>query len=219
MNLTEKLLSQHMVFGTLAPGGEIGLRVEQTLTQDALGMLTYMAFEQMGLPQVRTELSVSYLDHNMAYLDYRNPDDHAYLRGIAKRYGIYLSEAGNGICHVVHLSRFAIPGKLVVGTDSHTPCAGAAGMLGIGAGGLEVAAVMAGQPLRLRCPRVIRVELTGRLGPGVNAKDAALVLVGQLKVKGGLGAVLEYTGAGLQDLTVPQRMTLANMGAEVGATS
>lgn len=219
MNLTEKLLSQHMVFGTLAPGGEIGLRVEQTLTQDALGMLTYMAFEQMGLPRVRTELSVSYLDHNMAYLDYRNPDDHAYLRGIAKRYGIYLSEAGNGICHVVHLSRFAIPGKLVVGTDSHTPCAGAAGMLGIGAGGLEVAAVMAGQPLRLRCPRVIRVELTGRLGPGVNAKDAALVLVGQLKVKGGLGAVLEYTGAGLQDLTVPQRMTLANMGAEVGATS
>lgn len=219
MNLTEKLLSQHMVFGTLAPGGEIGLRVEQTLTQDALGMLTYMVFEQMGLPRVRTELSVSYLDHNMAYLDYRNPDDHAYLRGIAKRYGIYLSEAGNGICHVVHLSRFAIPGKLVVGTDSHTPCAGAAGMLGIGAGGLEVAAVMAGQPLRLRCPRVIRVELTGRLGPGVNAKDAALVLVGQLKVKGGLGAVLEYTGAGLQDLTVPQRMTLANMGAEVGATS
>ena len=219
MNLTEKLLSQHMVFGTLAPGGEIGLRVEQTLTQDALGMLTYMAFEQMGLPRVRTELSVSYLDHNMAYLDYRNPDDHAYLRGIAKRYGIYLSEAGNGICHVVHLSRFAIPGELVVGTDSHTPCAGAAGMLGIGAGGLEVAAVMAGQPLRLRCPRVIRVELTGRLGPGVNAKDAALVLVGQLKVKGGLGAVLEYTGAGLQDLTVPQRMTLANMGAEVGATS
>lgn len=219
MNLTEKLLSQHMVFGTLAPGGEIGLRVEQTLTQDALGMLTYMAFEQMGLPRIRTELSVSYLDHNMAYLDYRNPDDHAYLRGIAKRYGIYLSEAGNGICHVVHLSRFAIPGKLVVGTDSHTPCAGAAGMLGIGAGGLEVAAVMAGQPLRLRCPRVIRVELTGRLGPGVNAKDAALVLVGQLKVKGGLGAVLEYTGAGLQDLTVPQRMTLANMGAEVGATS
>ena len=219
MNLTEKLLSQHMVFGTLAPGGEIGLQVEQTLTQDALGMLTYMAFEQMGLPRVRTELSVSYLDHNMAYLDYRNPDDHAYLRGIAKRYGIYLSEAGNGICHVVHLSRFAIPGKLVVGTDSHTPCAGAAGMLGIGAGGLEVAAVMAGQPLRLRCPRVIRVELTGRLGPGVNAKDAALVLVGQLKVKGGLGAVLEYTGAGLQDLTVPQRMTLANMGAEVGATS
>lgn len=219
MNLTEKLLSQHMVFGTLAPGGEIGLRVEQTLTQDALGMLTYMAFEQMGLPRVRTELSVSYLDHNMAYLDYRNPDDHAYLRGIAKRYRIYLSEAGNGICHVVHLSRFAIPGKLVVGTDSHTPCAGAAGMLGIGAGGLEVAAVMAGQPLRLRCPRVIRVELTGRLGPGVNAKDAALVLVGQLKVKGGLGAVLEYTGAGLQDLTVPQRMTLANMGAEVGATS
>lgn len=219
MNLTEKLLSQHMVFGTLAPGGEIGLRVEQTLTQDALGMLTYMAFEQMGLPRIRTELSVSYLDHNMAYLDYRNPDDHAYLRGIAKRYGIYLSEAGNGICHVVHLSRFAIPGKLVVGTDSHTPCAGAAGMLGIGAGGLGVAAVMAGQPLRLRCPRVIRVELTGRLGPGVNAKDAALVLVGQLKVKGGLGAVLEYTGAGLQDLTVPQRMTLANMGAEVGATS
>lgn len=219
MNLTEKLLSQHVVFGKLAPGEEIGLRVEQTLTQDALGMLSYMAFEQVGLPRVRTELSVSYLDHNMAYLDYRNPDDHAYLRGIAKRYGIHLSEAGNGICHIVHLSRFAIPGKLVVGTDSHTPCAGAAGMLGIGAGGLEVAAVMAGQPLRLRCPRVIQVELTGRLGPGVNAKDAALALVGQLKVKGGLGAVLEYTGTGLQGLTVPQRMTFANMGAEVGATS
>lgn len=219
MNLTHKLLSRHLVFGDLTPGGEIGLRVEQTLTQDALGMLAYMAFEQMGLPRVCTELSVSYLDHNMAYLDYRNPDDHAYLRGVAKKYGIYLSEAGNGICHCIHLSRFAVPGKLIVGTDSHTPCAGAAGMLGIGAGGLETAAVMAGQPLRLRAPRVIRVELTGRLAAGVNAKDAALVLVGRLKVKGGLGAVLEYTGEGLQSLTVPQRMTFANMGAEVGATS
>ena len=219
MNLTEKILSDHLVNGRLKAGEEISIRVDQTITQDALGMLAYLAFEQMGKPRVQTELSVSYLDHNTLYVDYKNPDDHAYLTSVARKYGIILSRAGNGICHAVHLARFAKPGKIVVGTDSHTLSAGAAAMLGIGAGGIDVAAVMAGECLTLKMPRVIRILLRGTLQPGVNAKDAALWLVGNLSVKGGLGAVLEYAGDGVVSLTLPERMTLANMGAEVGATS
>lgn len=219
MNLTEKIISSHLVFGALEEGTEIGLRVDQTITQDALGMIAYLAFEGMGQLRVQTELSVSYLDHNMLYTDYRNPDDHAYLRSVARKYGIYLSRAGNGICHSVHLARFSKPGKIVVGTDSHTPSAGAAGMLGIGAGGMDVAAVMAGEAIVLQMPRVTRVLLKGKLNPGVNAKDAALWLLKRLTVKGGVGTVLEYAGDGLDNLSVPERMTLANMGAEAGATS
>lgn len=219
MNLTQRLIRDHLVWGTPEPGEEIALRVDQTLTQDALGMLCYIALEGLGIQSVRTELSVSYLDHNMVYMDYKNPDDHAYLQGIARRYGLVLSRAGNGICHLLHLERFSRPGALLVGNDSHTPSAGAACMLGVGAGGMDVAAAMAGAPLILRMPRVVRVELTGALPPGVSAKDAALWLVGRLGVAGGRGRALEYTGPGLAGLTVPQRMTLANMGAETGATT
>ena len=219
LTLTEKIISSHLAFGTLETATEIGLHVDHTLTQDALGMMAYLAFEQLGRPRVQTELSVSYMDHNMLYADHRNPDDHAYLFSVARKYGIHLSRAGNGICHSVHLARFSKPGKIVVGTDSHTPSAGAAGMLGIGAGGIEVAAVMAGEPLILQMPKVVRVLLKGQLKPGVNAKDAALWLVGKLTTRGGTGIVLEYDGEGLNHLSIPERMTLANMGAEVGATS
>ena len=205
MNLVEKILKPHLLSGDMRPGEPIALRVEQTLTQDALGMLAYLAFESLGLPAVRTELSVSYLDHNLLYADYRNPDDHAYLMSVARKYGITVSRAGNGICHSVHLARFAQPGKLVVGTDSHTPSAGALGMIGIGAGGLDVAAVMAGEPLMLAMPRIVKIELTGRLRPGVNAKDAALCILRAFGVKGGLGCAFEFGGEGLKTLSVPER--------------
>ncbi len=219
MNLTRQLIGSHLLSGTMTPGEEIALQIDQTLTQDALGMLCYIALEGMGIDRVRTSLSVSYLDHNMVYMDYKNPDDHGYLQSIARRYGLVLSRAGNGICHLVHIGRFSQPGATLLGNDSHTPSAGAACMLGIGAGGLDVAAAMAGIPLRLRMPEVVEVRLTGALRPGVSAKDAALWLVGQIGVAGGRGKILEYTGDGAASLTVPQRMTLANMGAETGATS
>ena len=219
MNLVEKILKPHLLSGDMPPGEPLALRVEQTLTQDALGMLAYLAFESLGLPAVRTELSVSYLDHNLLYADYRNPDDHAYLMSVARRYGITVSRAGNGICHSVHLARFAQPGKLVVGTDSHTPSAGALGMIGIGAGGLDVAAVMAGEPLMLAMPRIVKIELTGRLRPGVNAKDAALCILRAFGVKGGLGCAFEFGGEGLKTLSVPERMTLTNLAVETGATT
>ncbi|WP_462362854.1 aconitate hydratase [Pyramidobacter porci] len=219
MNLTEKIIASHLVEGEMKAGSEIALKIDQTLTQDALGMMTYLAFETMGVPRVQTEVSVSYLDHNLLYADFRNPDDHAYLTSIAKKYGLYLSRAGNGICHSIHTARFARPGRTAVGTDSHTPSAGAVGMLGFGAGGIEVAAVMAGEPFAVKMPHVVRITLTGRLRKGVNAKDAALVIVRRVGVKGGIGKVFEYAGAGLDGLTVPERMTLANLGAETGATS
>ena len=219
MNITRQILAAHLVSGTMTAGEEIALHVDQTLTQDALGMLCYIALESLGIERVKTELSVSYVDHNLVYMDYKNPDDHTYLRTIAQKYGLVLSRAGNGICHLVHLGRFSKPGKILIGNDSHTPSAGAAGMLGIGVGGIDVAAAMAGFPLRLSMPKVVRVRLTGALQAGVSAKDAALYLVGQIGVAGGKGKVLEYAGEGLKNLTVPQRMTLANMGAETGATS
>ncbi len=219
MNLTEKIISSHLVKGGIAAGREIALRVDQTLTQDALGMLAYIAFESFGLPQVRTQCSVSYLDHNMVYLDHKNPDDHAYLISMGKKYGIRVSRPGNGMCHLVHCGRFALPGKTLLGTDSHTPTSGALGMLALGAGGIDVAAAMAGEPFYLKMPRVINVHLTGAFKPGVGAKDLALAITGHFTVKGGTGCVLEYTGPALEGLTVPQRMTLANMGAETGATS
>ena len=219
MNITRQILAAHLVSGTMTAGEEIALHVDQTLTQDALGMLCYIALESLGIERVKTELSVSYVDHNLVYMDYKNPDDHTYLRTIAQKYGLVLSRAGNGICHLVHLGRFSKPGKILIGNDSHTPSAGAAGMLGIGVGGIDVAAAMAGFPLRLSMPKVVRVRLTGALQAGVSAKDAALYLVGQIGVAGGKGKVLEYAGEGLKKLTVPQRMTLANMGAETGATS
>lgn len=218
-NLTQKLIRSHLAAGTMVPGQEIALRIDQTLTQDALGMLSYIAFESFGMEQVKTELSVSYLDHNMVYLDYKNPDDHAYLMTMGKKYGIHVSRPGNGICHLVHCSRFAVPGKTLIGTDSHTPTSGALGMLAIGAGGIDVAAAMAGEPFYLKMPRVVGIRLTGSLKPGVGAKDLALEITRRFTVKGGTGCVLEYFGPGLAGLSVPQRMTLANMGTETGATS
>ncbi|MBR6706732.1 MAG: aconitate hydratase [Clostridia bacterium] len=219
MNLVEKILGPHILSGNMTPGSPLEIRAEQTLTQDALGMLAYLAFESLGLEKVRTELSVSYLDHNMLYTDHRNPDDHAYLTSVARKYGIVLSRAGNGICHSVHLARFAVPGKIIVGTDSHTPSAGALGMIGIGAGGLDVAAVMAGQPLAVAMPRVVKIDLRGRLRPGVNAKDAALRILKEFGVKGGLGVAFEFGGEGLGSLSVPERMTLTNLAVETGATT
>jgi aconitate hydratase len=219
MNLTYKLINSHLVSGDLTPGAEIALRIDQTLTQDALGTLCYLQFEAMGVPRVRTKLSVSYVDHQLLQADFRNADDHAFLQDIAAKYGIYYSRPGNGICHQVHLERFAAPGDTLLGTDSHTPTCGGMGMLAIGAGGLDVATAMAGSPYVLRMPRVLGVELRGRLQPGVTAKDIIFEVLQRLTVKGGIGRILEYYGPGVLSLEVPERGTIANMGAELGATT
>jgi aconitate hydratase len=219
MNLTHKLITSHLVSGDLTPGAEIALRIDQTLTQDALGTLCYLQFEAMGVPRVRTKLSVSYVDHQLLQADFRNADDHAFLQDIAAKYGIYYSRPGNGICHQVHLERFAVPGETLLGTDSHTPTCGGMGMLAIGAGGLDVAVAMAGSPYVLRMPQVLGVELLGRLQPGVTAKDIIFEILQRLSVKGGIGRILEYYGPGVASLEVPERGTIANMGAELGATT
>lgn len=218
-NLTRKLIASHLVSGRMEPGEEIALRVDQTLTQDATGTACYLEFEALGIPRVRTRLSVSYVDHQMAQVDSRNAEDHVYLQDVAAKYGIYFSRPGNGICHQVHLERFAVPGEVLVGTDSHTPTCGAMGMLAIGAGGLDVACIMAGQPFFMKMPKVVAVELRGRLGPWVSSKDIILYLLGKLTVKGGLGKVFEYVGPGAATLEVPERATITNMGAEMGATT
>ena len=203
----------------MQPGEEIALRVDQTLTQDATGTMAYLELEAMGLDRVKTELSVSYVDHNMLQGDFRNADDHRYLQSVAARYGIYFSRPGNGICHQVHLERFARPGRTLLGSDSHTPTAGGIGSLAIGAGGLDVAAAMAGEPVRIQMPRIIGVRLVGELPAWVSAKDIAIELQRRLTVKGGVGKVVEYYGPGVTTLSVPQRATITNMGAELGATS
>ena len=218
-SLTRKIIEAHFVKGGMAPGEELFLRADQTLTHDINAVMTYLALEALGLPRVRTECSVSYLDHNLLYIDHKTPDDHIYLRSAARRFGVWLSQPGNGICHAVQAARFAVPGKLCVGGDSHTPHGGAVGMLCIGAGGMDVAAAMAGAPLRLKMPRVVNVRLTGCLRPGVSGKDVILALLRRVGVRGGQGAVYEYTGPGVKTLEVPQRATIANMGAETGATS
>jgi predicted aconitate hydratase len=217
--ITDKIIREHLVEGDLRPGEETGLRVDQTLTQDATGTLAYLQFEAVGVDRVRTELSVSYIDHNTLQTGFESADDHRYLAAVARRYGIYLSRAGNGICHQVHLERFAAPGKTLVGSDSHTPTAGGVGSFAVGVGGLEVAAAMAGEPLHIQTPRVRRVELVGSLPPWVAAKDIILGLLRRLTVSGGVGWVMEYGGPGVAQLTVPQRATITNMGAELGATS
>jgi aconitate hydratase len=219
MNLTYKLITSHLVSGDMTPGAEIALRIDQTLTQDATGTLCYLQFEAIGVPRVRTKLSVSYVDHQLLQADFRNADDHAYLQDIAAKYGIYYSRPGNGICHQVHLERFAVPGETLLGTDSHTPTCGGMGMLAIGAGGLDVAIGMAGSPYVLRMPKVLGIELHGRLQPGVTAKDIIFDILRRLTVKGGIGRVLEYYGPGVASLEVPERGTIANMGAELGATT
>jgi aconitate hydratase len=217
--ITEKILREHLVEGDLEPGAEIGLRVDQTLTQDATGTMAYLQFEAIGVDRVATELSVSYIDHNTLQTGFESADDHLYLASVAAKHGIYLSRAGNGICHQVHLERFAVPGKVLLGSDSHTPTAGGIGCFAVGVGGLEVAAAMAGSPFYVATPRVRRVELVGELPPWVAGKDVILELLRCLTVSGGVGWVMEYGGPGAASLTVPQRATITNMGAELGATS
>ena len=218
-SLTYKILEQHLVSGRLTPGEEIAIRVDQTLTQDATGTMAYLQFEAMGIPRVRTKLSVSYVDHNMLQTDFRNADDHRYLQSVAAKYGVYFSRPGNGICHQVHLERFAVPGDVLLGSDSHTPTSGGLGMIAIGVGGLDIAMAMGGAPFHLACPKVTLVRLTGTLRPWVSGKDVIFEVLRRLTVKGGVGRVMEYGGPGVQSLSVPQRATITNMGAELGATT
>jgi len=217
--LTYKVIKAHLVEGSPSPGETIALRIDQTLTQDATGTAACLQFETMGVDRVRTELSVSYVDHNMLQSGPLNADDHRYLRSVAARYGIVFSRPGNGICHQVHLERFGVPGKTLLGSDSHTPTCGGLGMIAIGAGGQDVACAMAGMPFYLMAPSVVRVELTGELRPWVSAKDIILELLRRLSVKGGVGKVFEYAGPGVGTLTVPERAVVTNMGTELGATT
>ncbi len=217
--LTEKILREHLADGIYEPGAEIGIKIDQTLTQDATGTMAYLQFESMGLSEIATELSVSYIDHNTIQVGFENADDHAYLQSIAEKYGIYFSRPGNGICHQVHLERFARPGKTLLGSDSHTPTAGGVGSIAIGAGGLDVAVAMGGGAYYLIAPRVINVNLTGELQPWATAKDIVLKVLEILTTKGNVGCVLEYTGDGIKKLTVPERATITNMGAETGVTT
>ncbi|NLB50713.1 MAG: aconitate hydratase [Clostridiaceae bacterium] len=219
LSIGEKIIKAHLVEGEMVAGSEIALVIDQTLTQDATGTMAFLEFEAMGLDRVKTELSVAYVDHNMLQEGFENADDHLFLQSMSKKYGIYFSRPGNGICHQVHLERFGIPGKTLLGSDSHTPTGGGLGMLAIGAGGLDVAVAMAGGPYHLTMPRLIKVELKGRLRPFVSAKDIALKLLQILTVKGGVGALIEWGGEGVRTLTVPERATITNMGAETGATS
>ncbi|NLJ56862.1 MAG: aconitate hydratase [Firmicutes bacterium] len=218
-NLTRKILGAHLVTGELIAGREIAVKIEQTLTQDATGTMACLQFEALDVPRVKTELSVSYVDHNTLQTGFENADDHRYLQTVAAKYGMYFSRPGNGICHQVHLERFAVPGKTLLGSDSHTPTAGGCGMLAIGAGGLDVAVAMAGGPFYLTMPAVLKVELINKLPPWVTAKDVILEVLRRLGVKGGVGKVVEYTGPGVAGLSVPERATITNMGAELGATS
>src|SRR5574337_1870653 len=220
MNLVQKIFEAHRVAGELVPGKEVAIRIDQTLTQDATGTMAYLQFEAMCVPRVRTELSVSYVDHNtLQYGGFENADDHRFLQTLASKYGIYFSRPGNGICHQVHLERFGKPGKTLLGSDSHTPTSGGIGMLAIGAGGLDVAVAMGGCPFSLTYPKVVLVNLKGKLKPWVSAKDVILEILRKLTVKGGVGKVIEYGGEGVKNLTVPERATITNMGAELGATT
>ena len=218
-SLTRKIIESHYVSGSLVPGEEVFLKIDQTLTHDINAVMTYLAFEAVGLDRIRTECSVSYLDHNLLYVNTMTPDDHIYLQTVAQKYGVHVSRPGNGICHAVHVARFGAPGKVSMGGDSHTPHGGAIGMLCIGVGGMDVATAMTGVPMRLKMPKVVKVNLTGSLKPGVNAKEIILEMLRRESVKGGLGKVYEYVGPGAASLEVPQRATIANMGAEMGATT
>ncbi len=218
-NLVQKILNDHLVSGTPENGKEIAIRIDQTLTQDATGTMAYLQFEALEIPEVKTELSVSYVDHNTLQTGFENADDHRFLQTVASRYGIYFSKPGNGICHQVHLERFGKPGKTLLGSDSHTPTAGGIGMLAIGAGGLDLAVAMGGGPFYITTPRVVNIRLKGKLQPWTSAKDVILEILRRLTVKGGVGKILEYSGEGIKNLSVPERATIANMGAELGATT
>jgi len=219
MNLTEKIIQKHLISGTLRKGERIVLKIDQTLTQDATGTMAYLQFEALGTSRVKTELSVSYVDHNTLQQGYENADDHRYLQSVAAKHGIVFSRPGNGICHQVHLERFGVPGKTLLGSDSHTPTGGGIGMLAIGAGGLDVALAMGGFGFHLTMPEIVGVRLTGRLSPNVSAKDLILEILRTLSVKGGVGKVMEFFGEGVKTLSVPDRATITNMGAELGATA
>lgn len=218
-SLTRKIIESHYVKGSMVPGEEVFIKVDQTLTHDINAVMTYLAFEAIGLDRVRTECSVSYLDHNLLYVNNMTPDDHIYLQSAAKKFGVYVSRPGNGICHTVHVSRFGAPGKISMGGDSHTPHGGSIGMLCIGVGGMDVATAMTGVPMRLKMPRVVKVNLTGELKPGCNTKEIILEMLRRVTIKGGLGNVYEYVGPGVAKLEVPARATISNMGAEMGATT
>src|SRR3990167_1538773 len=213
-NITQKILENHLTSGEMAADNEIAIKIDQTLTQDATGTMAYLQFEAMGVPRVKTKLSVSYVDHNTLQQDYMNPDDHLFLQSIAAKHGIYFSRPGNGICHQVHLERFGVPGTTLLGSDSHTPTGGGVGQIAIGAGGLDVAFAMAGKPFGLKMPEVVNVRLTGKLPEWVCAKDVILELLRRVGVKGGVGKVFEYSGPGVATLNVPERATITNMGAE-----
>ncbi|MBQ7901855.1 MAG: aconitate hydratase [Clostridia bacterium] len=219
LTLTEKILKAHVVDGEFEKGKEIGIRIDQTLTQDATGTMAYLEFEAMGVPRVRTERSVAYIDHNTLQSGFENADDHRFIGSVAKKHGIYFSRPGNGICHQVHLERFGAPGKTLIGSDSHTPTGGGIGMIAIGAGGMDVAVAMGGGAYYITYPKVVNVKLTGALRPWVSAKDVILEVLRRLSVKGGVGKVIEYTGEGVKTLSVPERATITNMGAELGATT
>ena len=218
-SLTRKIIESHYVSGSMVPGEEVFIKVDQTLTHDINAVMTYLAFEAIGLDRIRTECSVSYLDHNLLYVNNMTPDDHIYLQSAAKRFGVHVSRPGNGICHTVHVARFGAPGKVSMGGDSHTPHGGSIGMLCIGVGGMDVATAMTGVPMRLKMPRVVNVKLTGELKPGCNTKEIILEMLRRVTIKGGLGNVYEYTGPGAAALEVPARATITNMGAELGATT
>ncbi len=219
LNLTRKILKAHLVEGDLTVGKPILIKIDHTLTQDATGTMAYLEFESLGVDRVQTEKSVSYVDHNTLQEDFKNDDDHTFLRTIAQRYGLYYSRPGNGICHQVHLERFGAPGKTLLGSDSHTPTGGGIGMLAIGAGGLDVAFAMAGEPYFLKMPKVVKINLTGKLQPFVSAKDVVLELLKRFNVKGGVNKIFEYAGPGVKTLEVPERATITNMGAEMGLTT
>lgn len=220
MNLTQKLFAAHLAEpAELVPGQEIKVTVDQTLTHDINAVMAYLAFEALDLNRVRTKLSVSYIDHNLLQIDNKTPDDHIYLQSIAQKYGLILSKAGNGICHALQCSRFGKPGALLLGGDSHTPSCGALGMLAIGVGGMDIAVALAGFPYVLKMPKVVKVNLKGHLRPGTAAKDIILEMLRRNTVKGGVGKVYEYVGEGVETLSIPERLTIANMGAEMGATT
>ena len=217
--LAQKILKEHLVEGEMKVGEEIAIRIDQTLTQDATGTMAYLEFEAMGVPRVKTEKSVAYIDHNTLQNGFENADDHRFIGSVCKKHGIYFSRPGNGICHQVHLERFGIPGKTLIGSDSHTPTGGGIGMIAIGAGGMDVAVAMGGGAYYIKCPKIVKVELVGSLSPWVAAKDVILEVLRRMSVKGGVGKIIEYCGEGVKTLSVPERATITNMGAELGATT
>lgn len=217
--IAEKILRDHLVSGAMQPNEDIGLRIDQTLTQDATGTMAYLEFEAMGVQRVKTEKSVAYIDHNTLQSGFENADDHRYIQSVAKKHGIYFSRPGNGICHQLHLERFGVPGKTLIGSDSHTPTGGGIGMLAFGAGGIDVAVAMGGGEYHINMPKMTKIELKGKLSPWVSAKDVILAVLQKMSVKGGVGKILEYGGEGVKTLTVPERATITNMGTELGATT